>query len=518
MCANFKSKSKSQAIENFYGFSDDLNYSNEIFQANSQYFLNKIQTIANLGLYVFNIETGYWISSQKLDEIFGIDKDYIRDVDGWSALMHSDDRESMVNYLKNHVIIDKQPFNKEYRVVSIDKKQQKWVHGRGELRYNDKGAPVIMIGIIEDISERKKTQKLIEEKSKEIDLFFNAALDLLCVADTDGNFLRINPEWQDVLGYSEEELLNHKFLDFVHPDDLHKTMQAISELTKQKRVFNFINRYRCKNGNYKYIEWKSAPAGKLIYAAARDISEHIDYEEKLKKINDELKETSYQKDKFLSIIAHDIRNPLNNLLGLVELLNVKFDSYTKEETRNLVNLLEDSSRQLYRLIENLLEWALSKTENTKPHIQIVDLKKLILDTNDMIKSVASSKDIKVITEFSGKVKVKGDPNMTRTILRNLILNAIKFSYTGGKILVSVKELEGYICTSVKDEGIGIKPEKAKIIFLPHENHVSKGTAGETGSGFGLPLCKELVTKQKGDIWVESLPNKGSCFFFTLPVA
>ena len=108
---------------------------------------------------------------------------------------------------------------------------------------------------------------------EELDQFFSVTLDLLCVANTDGYFLRLNPSWERTLGYTREELMAKQFFDFVHPDDLEKTRQAVSTLASQQKLISFENRYRCKDGTYRWLEWTAAPAGNLIYAAARDVTE-----------------------------------------------------------------------------------------------------------------------------------------------------------------------------------------------------------------------------------------------------
>jgi PAS domain S-box-containing protein len=141
------------------------------------------------------------------------------------------------------------------------------------ITHGEWGGRKVLFGVSRDVTKRKKAEEKLREKTEELDKFFSSALDLLCIADTDGYFRRLNAEWQNTLGYALHELEGRRFMDFVHPDDVDATLKAVKQLTLQKEVLNFINRYRCKDGSYKWIEWRSFPAGKIIYTAARDITE-----------------------------------------------------------------------------------------------------------------------------------------------------------------------------------------------------------------------------------------------------
>ncbi|MBN1538393.1 MAG: PAS domain S-box protein [Anaerolineales bacterium] len=165
------------------------------------------------------------------------------------------------------------------------------LHKNGEWRWhntvgtpiNDEfGKPIYIVGISKDITERKQTEAALKAATEELEHFFSSTIDLLCIANIEGYFLRLNREWEKVLGYRLEELEGQRFLDFVHPDDIQPTRHAISELASNIEVFNFVNRYRCKDGTYRWLEWRSMPVGEKIYAAARDITERINQENALR--------------------------------------------------------------------------------------------------------------------------------------------------------------------------------------------------------------------------------------------
>ncbi len=173
-------------------------------------------------------------------------------------------------------------------VISIDQVAQPhkdghivWTETSTHYVRDEETGKLSIHGVSRDITQRRKTEAELQEKTEELESFFTLTPDLLTIANTDGYFLRTNPSWSRLLGYSDEELTNTKFLDFIHPDDLKPTLDRMAELAAQQKVFNFTNRYRCKDGSYKYIEWHSQPSGKLIYAAARDVTERKQLEDQL---------------------------------------------------------------------------------------------------------------------------------------------------------------------------------------------------------------------------------------------
>jgi two-component system sensor histidine kinase/response regulator len=240
-------------------------------------------------------------------------------------------------------------------------------------------------------------------------------------------------------------------------------------------------------------------------------------EKKVELRTKELKELNATKDKFFSIIAHDLKNPFNTLMGFSELLATNINSYKRNKIEEFINIIFQTSKNTFLLLENLLEWARSQTGSLELAPSVVDIYELVDENIDLVYNNATSKKLELINNIPRNAEVFADPNMIHTVIRNLLSNAIKYTKTGGKIEISSKTKNSYIEITVSDSGIGIKPENLKKLFRIDENFTTKGTADETGTGLGLILCKEFVQKNGGEIWVKSTYGKGSEFTIKLRI-
>ena len=244
---------------------------------------------------------------------------------------------------------------------------------------------------------------------------------------------------------------------------------------------------------------------------------NINLENKVEQRTQELRELNATKDKFFSIIAHDLKNPFNTLLGFTELMLDSLEDFDYEKIREFISIIADTSKHSYALLENLLEWSRSQTGRIQMKPETIDLYKLVEENIDFLLNQAGNKKIKLVNGVASPAHVHADANMLNTVVRNLISNAIKYTGEGGSITVSAIEKDGMVETSVADTGMGIKPENLEKLFRIDVNFSTKGTANEIGTGLGLILCKEFITRNEGKIWVESELGKGSTFKFTLPV-
>jgi len=229
-----------------------------------------------------------------------------------------------------------------------------------------------------------------------------------------------------------------------------------------------------------------------------------------------LKELNATKDKFFSIIAHDLKSPLNQLIGLSELINTGLKNGSVDESVRMADLMSDASKSAKALLENLLEWSRSQTGTIKFTPNPLDLHALTREILELNEQHAFQKKVKLKAEVPENFIAFADANMIKTVLRNLVSNGIKFTNPGGNVTLSVEKENGTVIYSVADSGIGLKPEDISKLFRIDINPNSIGNSKEKGTGLGLILCKEFVEINKGKIWVESKWREGTTFRFSLP--
>jgi signal transduction histidine kinase len=238
----------------------------------------------------------------------------------------------------------------------------------------------------------------------------------------------------------------------------------------------------------------------------------LEHQEEIKKRSIELEQLNKVKDKFFSVISHDLRSPMNALSGILNLMDK--DQVTPQEFSRLSKELRVQFNHTKTLINNLLDWALLQMDKLKVQQEKIDMHALA-ESNSAFVSSLQVKEVKILNKITPSTIAIGDTNMINLVMRNLMMNAIKFSESGDEVEVSAKvDGENYII-SVKDNGVGISPEVQKILFEKTSGYSTRGTANEKGTGLGLILCKEFVERNGGKIWLESEQGKGSTFYFTV---
>ena len=364
------------------------------------------------------------------------------------------------------------------------------------------------------ILRKKNIERAILEK------LFNLSIDMICVAGTDGYFKRINPAFEKTLGWSEQELLEKPFLDYIHLDDIGETLAEIDKLAKGLKTLNFINRFRKKNGEYLILSWVSnsdSETGEL-FAIARDITESVGIMKELEKSKKTAEYALKVKDEFLANMSHEIRTPLNAIIGFNDLLQ---KTQLTSEQKNYTSTVATVSQNLMVIINDVLDVAKLESGILELEKKAINIKELAQQAIKLQSITARNKGIKLLLSIDHEIPdyVVGDGTRLTQILINLIGNAIKFTPSGSvelKVISnSISAQETKIKFSVKDTGIGIDKNKLNSIFDRFVQAETSTTRIYGGTGLGLSIVKMLVELFHGKLDLQSEVNKGSEFSFEI---
>ena len=374
-----------------------------------------------------------------------------------------------------------------------------------------------------DITEKEEFHKKLEAQEEHYrQIFHNSPIPYHSL-DLNANIMDINPAWEKIMKFSREEVLGKNFSLFVsenHQEKFSKSFTSFISKGEEDGVeLELIARDKRKiwANFYGKIEYTYDKQFYKSHCVFNDITLQKKAEHTLIASEQRLRELNATKDKFFSIIAHDLKNPFNDLMGFTQLLALNIDKYEKSKIEQFVQIIHQSSRLAYNLLENLLDWSRAQTGTLKFNPEKVNINKLVAENIELLESTAQNKNIKIYSELSNDLFAIADKNMVRTIIRNLISNAIKYTNQGGIIKIQSYIGKDYCELSIADNGIGISSENIDKLFKIDESFSTIGTEREKGTGLGLILCKEFVEKNGGELWVKSQPNKGSTFSFTLPL-
>lgn len=377
-----------------------------------------------------------------------------------------------------------------------------------------------------DITDRMNTLKELKNTVEIYSDLIKATPDAVAIIREDFSVEYISPAALEILNIKNaESAINQNILSWFEENEIEKIKSSVELIIKNKtHTKGKVYRMKKEDGSLFYGEFNSSPIEDLngnvnsFITTFRDITERKIAEEKLKKYSEELKELNASKDKFFSIVAHDLRNPLQGLLGFSSLLIDNFSDLTYEEIKEYVGFINQSAKKMHNLTNNLLQWSRIKTGNIEFTPRNLNLSSNIKSNIELLKPGFLKKNIEINFYSDDNCTVLADKNMLDSIFQNLLSNAIKFSYPNSNVEISIdKNIADFLQVSIKDYGIGIKKDNFEKIFSIESNFSTNGTSDEEGTGLGLILSKELVEKQGGKIDFESKQNAGSTFRFTLPV-
>ena len=376
-----------------------------------------------------------------------------------------------------------------------------------------------LLTAFQDITERNKAEEEILKLYRAIE----SSGEVIFMTNRNGLITYINPTFTKVYGYTAEEIVGQttpRILKSGRMDPENYT--KFWDIILDGNVASGQITNKTKDGRLVDIESSANPVldknGEIsgFLAIQRDVTERNNAEVQLKKYAEELNVSNATKDKFFSILAHDLRGVFNILLGYSEFLYDDFDDLSLNEIKKYTASIYDTTMNTFKLFDNLLEWAKMQMGRIQYIPTLFDISAVIYEIITMNVTIAKSKNIKLESKSISQCFVYADENMVKTVLRNLLSNAIKFSRVDGKVIFEVNPVNNFAEIKVTDSGVGISEENQKKLFKLDSNFSTLGTAEEKGTGLGLLLCKEFAEKCGGTIRVESAVDKGTSFYFTLP--
>ena len=419
---------------------------------------------------------------------------------------------------EQNIIRTGQAITQEERTIRSDNSVNWYNATKMPLRDKD-GAIVGTFGLSRDITDRKR----LEEELRKLSVAVEQSPVSIVITNLEGNIVYANPNACETTGYSLEELIgkNPRVLKSGETKDMEYGF-LWSSITSGNQWRGFFHNKK-KNGE---LYWESStigpikdPQGNITHylAIKEDITDMKQAEEQIKQKNEDLIRLNAEKDKFFSIIAHDLRSPIGTFLSLTKIMSEELHEMDQSEIQKIVTAMSKSTVTLFDMLENLLEWSRMHRGlmNFEPSVMVLKLK--ILKFIQVLHDSAESKQVTIHVDIPEDLEIFADEMMLGSTIRNLVSNAIKFTKRGGEVTISARGAgDQSVLVSVKDTGIGMSQKILDKLFRIDENAGRKGTEGESSSGLGLLLCKEFIEKHEGKIWVESEENRGSTFLFLLP--
>ena len=399
----------------------------------------------------------------------------------------------------------------------------KWIEIVTKFQYAKDGT-IEVLGVSRDISERKKTEEALTVSEKKYRDLYESIMDAIVVVDMEGMITDANGAFQNMLGYTLNELTSLNYLDLT-PKKWHKfEIENYSSHILQKGYSDpYEKEYQRKDGTICPVELRvflikdNQNLPSYMWAIVRNISERKQAEAEIKLKNEELQKINAEKDKYFSIIAHDLRGPLSGFLGLTELMAKGLHRMTLAEIEKLALLLRNSAANIFRLLGNLLEWSRMQRGLTTFESSSFLLMPKILENMVFVIEAANKKEITISYNIPKYIEITADEKMFGGIIRNLASNAVKFTPKGGSVKISAKLVSNKsVEITIKDTGIGMNKKMIDNLFHLDKNTNRKGTDGENSTGLGLIICKDFIEKNGGRLLIESDEGKGSIFRFTIP--
>lgn len=505
---------KQLALLTLVDITERKRHENELSE--SEYFFRESQRAAFIGSYKADFATGMWESSEILDQIFGIEKGYQRDIHSWLTIVHPEERKRLADYLAVEVMSGKKTFDMEYRIIRHNDGEVRWVHGLGEIGFDTGGTPISLIGTIQDITERKKTESALRVSNSRLHAITESAQEAILMLDPDGRISFWNKAAERIFGYDSNEVIGQRMHELIMPVSQHEAHSAAFARfrhTGQGKAVNRVTRLqgRCKEGEIILIELSLSSIflddGWHAVGLVRDISETMRVEHELNRKNSEL-------EQFIYTVSHDLRSPLVTVKTFLGFLEHDMGAGSSELVQKDIGYIHSAADRMEAMLNELLE--ISRVGRTVAYEEEVPYRELIADSVAALAGQISLNNVDVQVS-DADIVLCGDRGRLTRIWQNLLENAIKYmgNHAEPCVELGVEHCHGEALFFVRDNGIGVHPDYQEKIFGIFEQLDRK----KGGVGMGLTMVRRIVELYGGNIRVESEgEGHGSRFVFTLPRA
>ncbi|MCX7833635.1 MAG: ATP-binding protein [Ignavibacteria bacterium] len=515
---------------------NDLNqvigFTYQIFDQNEAIITEKyklLTKVGRIGYWYYKPNTDEFYLSESLLELLNLKENEIpKKLNDWLNYLENGSKIVFLDFISN---VLKHP-NKIYEVevnLSFISYGVESICIRGYFPTNSGSNGLKIIGSMTDVTNRNQSISSLNTALERYRNIFDNSSELYIIISSDGKVKAYNKLASLFTRkfHNKDLILDSNITEYLMESEREDFLNAIK--TAFTGQMSIIERKYNNDGDDLWYEFRFIPLKdksekyKEIFIEAYDITKRKKDEEKLReseaRLNDysnELEQINKRKDKFFSLVAHDLRSPFTGLLGLAEVLNSTIDTMSVEDIREVAKQIHMSAKQIYNLLENLLEWSRLQRGITKYFKVDIPVKNLVDKIINLYSNNAAQKNIKLESKIPPETIIKADMNMFELVVRNLISNAVKFTKHGGTVTVEYQKTSEYDNIIVKDTGVGMSEENARKLFEIDRDYVTKGTGGETGTGLGLILCKEHLDKNGGKISVKSKKGEGSTFVVSFP--
>ncbi len=480
---------------------------------------------AKFGGWIVDLEKSIVIWSDVVYKIHDVEPGFKPSLEKGISFYAPEWREKITEVFSN-CVINGTPYDHEMEIIT-SKQRRLRIRTTGEAIRDQKGKIIKIQGSIQDISENKKiSDELIASEREKSSLIDNLpGFVYKCANDRNWTMYYLSEKCFNISGYHPQDLINNNKLsynDIIHPDfkELvwNRWQSALESGTSFQEEYKIIT----ASNEIKWV-WEQGSGiyskdGKVTHLEGfiADITKRKEMEEALKESEANLAELNATKDKFFSIIAHDLKSPFNSIIGIGELLSEQIKKKEFDDLEEYASIMQDSSHKAMNLLTNLLEWSRSQTGRMDFNPEFIRISLLADEVIDLLLYSATQKSIRVISQIPKSAVCFADKAMISSVLRNLVSNAVKFTENGGEVIISAMSSDSKYIVTVSDNGTGMSKEESDNLFRIDKFYSTRGTNNEGGTGLGLILCKEFISRHGCEIWAESKKGKGSNFLFTLP--